>query len=864
MNDSINIDDFRPVPFYFINTMESSAVSRNAIFESMHKLKSAGFGGCVVFNKPPDGFSEKEYLEQPWFELTRNFAEAGKKFDLQIWLNDGFNFPPGDAAGRIRKIAPWLKQQRFVRDAGGKIQIKEVEWGFPAFEEPESSLLFIELVYERYKTELGEFFGNGITGFFSDADCRRVGPVAGSQTGGGDYYPSSKRFMEIFKERFGYLLEEHIADIMDGCGGQPAEDYWRLSGDMYAQWFSNNFEWCQRNNLKYAFHTSDTGPLPRRECGRSSVFSEGSYLNLARYADYPGTDHELLSLDGGKHFDSRYIVPQAVWGGSDAEAADPQFYATLYDVRAKYTSSAAFVYNKDRAMCEAFAATNWSADFAGLRQIAAWQIMQGINFFIPHAVHHRLHGATKFFAPPDFSEYGSLSCGMKEFNDWLAQMCMYASSGRLVAPVAVLDPSRHMWRHESDGKAFLLACNMLNDMPFGYVIVDENTIIERSDMFKVMVNSKLPLSTRLTEACNASGCQIIGVEEIAGLPEMLGNDVMFDGDGKLQYMRRRLESGREILLAANIVNGKNVSGSICFNGIKTTLELYPGEIVVLGEGLKFFEDSLPSRNVIMLPDEYEVKWDQKNIIPLSRWENAAGNIMTLSTAEDSVFFRWENRQELETPFLLIPENLLKTDMVFLIDGQRPGEGSQCSLFADQYQQFKLACAGTRGCHSIEMRYANVKQIHDWNNIYLAGNFSVEIASSNERACRYRQFYNMELFLPSTVKNYLDVPKRTLKAGSWAEQGYPFYSGKATYSFNCNMPQNFTGGQLVLPEVKSVCSVKINGIDVGKRIFPPYRFKIPKVCGCCCIEIEVWNTLGNMLEEYRVKSGILLPPFIIPD
>lgn len=113
------------------------------------------------------------------------------------------------------------------------------------------------------------------------------------------YYPCSKRFMEIFRDKYGYNLE--IESIMSEAGGQAAEDYWALSGELYARWFKNNYAWCRRNGLKYTFHTSDTGPYSLKDCKRSSIFTESPYLCLAQYCDYPGTDHELLSLDGRKH-----------------------------------------------------------------------------------------------------------------------------------------------------------------------------------------------------------------------------------------------------------------------------------------------------------------------------------------------------------------------------------------------------------------------------------------------------------------------------------------------------------------------------------------------------------------------------------
>ena len=92
---------------------------------------------------------------------------AGRDLGLEIWLNDGFDYPPGDAAGRIRARKPELGQQRLRLDVAGQVEVVSVPWGFPAFELPESSALFIELVYEAHKKHLGHYFGNGLHGIFS-------------------------------------------------------------------------------------------------------------------------------------------------------------------------------------------------------------------------------------------------------------------------------------------------------------------------------------------------------------------------------------------------------------------------------------------------------------------------------------------------------------------------------------------------------------------------------------------------------------------------------------------------------------------------------------------------------------------------
>ena len=169
-----SLDEFRPVPFYFITTQRPEDFEGNKIEVAMRRVKEAGFGGILFFNKPPNGFDEDTYLSDYYFDILERFIVAAKNESLSVWINDGFNFPPGDAAGRIKKANPSLVPMRIRPNAEGRLDIVEVSWGFPAFEEPESSRLFIQFVYEEHFKHLGKYFGDGISGFFSDADNRRA------------------------------------------------------------------------------------------------------------------------------------------------------------------------------------------------------------------------------------------------------------------------------------------------------------------------------------------------------------------------------------------------------------------------------------------------------------------------------------------------------------------------------------------------------------------------------------------------------------------------------------------------------------------------------------------------------------------
>lgn len=818
------MDNFRPIPFYFINTKEK--LSKTDIFNAVEKLKENGFGGCILFNKPPDGFSQSEYLSDKWFAMIENFALAGRQLKMQIWINDGFDFPPGDAGGRIQKINPKLKQKMLKAAGKDEFEIVELDWGFPAFEEPESSKLFIELVYEEYYSRLEEYFGNGITGFFSDADCRRINAHVLNEMNGRPYYPWSQNFAEEFFEKYSYRIEPHLAKIVRGLGSaELRRDYWQLAGELYASWFQNNYQWCRKHNVLYSFHTSDTGPFPLKDCIRSSVFAEGSFLNQARFCDYPGTDHELLALDGGTHFDSRYYIASSTYEGNNAKARTPDFNITKWDLRAKYTASAAYIYGKERALCETFAATNWGATHQDLRRIAAWQIMQGINCFVPHAVHHLFHGETKYFAPPEFLS-GSLRHGLRKFNDALAEMCFIASQGELADPLAVFDPTEAVW----SGKKHSLyeICDKLNRMPVNYVIVNEAALRERPKRFKQLLLPGITLPPDLTSILTNSGCTILDDSEL-GKIEL--PDISFRG-GDIHFMLRRLDEGCDMLLAANVWSDDTLAGTLRFNGKLFDLELAPGEIAVLNgqfEKLRSPNNNIPS---LKLPLTMPVIWSEDNVVPLL-------------IPEDFCFY---NTAEIPEPYLLAPEGV-----EFYFDGNTLPEGESCKFFDDNYKKVKLPEGGTPGMHSIRM-YCPSKNKAPM--VYLRGEFDVKVKTGNDFFRKYMDLYNMQLYLPEKLETTLSPRSKSLDAGEWSEQGAPFYSGAVTYITEIN----HTGGtaRLNLGKINGTCAVKLNGHQLSTLIWEPFEYTLDLKEGINSLEITVTNTFANLLECYKASGGLPQP------
>ena len=792
----------RPIPFYFINTTEPNALSQSEADAAMRRMADLGFGGIVLFNKPPTGFDRAGYLSDAWFGMTGNFVRAALKEGLELWVNDGFNFPPGDAGGRIEARDPALRQHRLHPNPDGRLEVVEVPWGFPAFEEPESSALFIELVYEEYRRRLGQYFGHGITGFFSDADNRRILPHLIPELKGDNYYPWSRRFPELFQERFGYRVEERLAGLFGGTDPQVARDYWRLAGDLYQQWFRNNHEWCRRHGLLYTFHTSDTGPLRLKDCFRSSLYSEGQGLALLRHSDCPGTDHELLELDGGTHYDQRLFHPAVTLGGAPERLHDPHFARTALDVRAKLAGSAAHLFGKKRAMCEMFAATNWGATYDQLRRIAAWQILQGINFIVPHAVHHRFFGETKFFAPPEFS-HTTLAAGLRAFNDMLARACRAASDGELVAPIGVLDPTEAVWQG-ADPAPFFTLCDRLNRQSIGYAICTES----ETGRFACVID---PLR--------------------ADNPPPPAPDATFDG-GELAWMRRRLADGDEYLLVSNIWADRELVGTVRWGRRQWRIALEPGEIAVLGGPYEEYRAPAETTTRRTLPKEAQVRFLAPNLVPFEQTlEVEAAAPLALR--------------------LLVPE---ATGGVPALGGVPLEGGAPVREYDDGYLAYAVSLPAGRST----IRVSAPALFH--TPCLLVGDFDATIDRQNDWHHRAFRQYMLDIYAPERMVVRLAPPLAALSTDrGWEQQGRPCYSGAVEYDLGRHdLAQD---EWLRLPAVAAVdATLLVDGAEAASRAFAPYLFPLP--AGTHRLALRVTGSMANRLERHAAPAGLLAPPEIV--
>jgi hypothetical protein len=114
---------------------------------------------------------------------------------------------------------------------------------------------------------------------------------------------------------------------------------------------------------------------------------------------------------------------------------------------------------------------------------------------------------------------------------------------------------------------------------------------------------------------------------------------------------------------------------------------------------------------------------------------------------------------------------------------------------------------------------------------------------------------------------ITAPRTTLQPTSWAEQGYPYYSGRGRYRCQFELPAGLADQRIFLePEMRDdTLEVRINGQRAGVRLWEPYQVDLTDHLrpGNNTLELRVANTPINLLEAVPRPSGLAGPPRLVP-
>ena len=147
--------------------------TKDSAYEYMKSLKEISIEQVMLY---PRSGCEVEYLSEEWFNTVSYFINAACQLNMCIWLYDDFNWPSGDAGGRVTAVPEYRLCAVITKGENrGKTTVKSShnsglfgEKYFPNLLSSEAVDYFIKCTHEEYYRRFGKYFGTVIKGMFTD------------------------------------------------------------------------------------------------------------------------------------------------------------------------------------------------------------------------------------------------------------------------------------------------------------------------------------------------------------------------------------------------------------------------------------------------------------------------------------------------------------------------------------------------------------------------------------------------------------------------------------------------------------------------------------------------------------------------
>ncbi len=450
-------EEYRPVPFWSWN----DALEDEELVRQIGLMQEQGWGGFFMHSRVG---LETPYMSEAWFDRMETcINEAGKR-NMGAWLYDEDKWPSGYAGGVIPEMGPeyrskalfmaegsiphpeedikilavysmvknprtdrgWffvpaagepfhsllrLKPEKQPDPAGDVTFLYFYQWTAPLgdpwfngksyvdFLNPEVTEAFLESTHERYASRFGEHFGRAVPGIFTDE------PLCLYQGYRGSILPWTSRLPELFYARYGYDLLEYLPHLYYPLKGYEKVrfEYRKLITELFLEGYTKTvYAWCENKGLKFTGHFMCEDDLVR------NLHWIGSLLPHYKFMHHPGIDHLARRANN--------IITQ------------------------KQLQSVVNQFGKTRALTETYGCSGQNNTLEGLKWIADWQFVNGVNLINPHLSLYTMRGERKRDFPPNLFyqqpwwEYNRLLA------DYQTRLSYALSQGERVIDILVLHP----------------------------------------------------------------------------------------------------------------------------------------------------------------------------------------------------------------------------------------------------------------------------------------------------------------------------------------------------------------------------------------------------------------------------------------
>jgi hypothetical protein len=261
---------------------------------------------------------------------------------------------------------------------------------------PEAVQSFIDLVYERYATEFGSYFGTTVLGIFTDEPS----PLGrGSEKG---MIPGNAGLLKQINTILGYDFTPFLSDLWyddTSESGKHRIDYYRAINTCLEENYYNTLgTWCRDHGISLMGHPA----------GSMDIGAE-------RYFQIPGQDLVW-----------RYVEP------------GPKALEGQHSTMAKCASSAMVHLGFRRNSNELYGAYGHNLTYPEMEWLANWCFIRGQNLLFPHAFYYSIRGPRYDERPPDVGPNAVWWDSYKPFADACRRLSWLNTDSKQVCSLAIL------------------------------------------------------------------------------------------------------------------------------------------------------------------------------------------------------------------------------------------------------------------------------------------------------------------------------------------------------------------------------------------------------------------------------------------
>ena len=428
--------EFSVMPFWFWNDTLKEA----EIIRQIADFEEHGVYGFVIH--PRIGLPENiSWLSTPMIEAMNIAIREAASRKMYVILYDEGMYPSGSSSGQVVArnpshaarglakidlkpgekplIAPGEKLITIInRPAGKRVAIIDrpsggvirglhfigegtdqlLEQTPPAGDilNPDAVTSFIELVYDRYAKEFGDYFGTTILGIFTDEPS-----TLGRESAPGLVPGNSKLLMDISKI-IGYDITPFLSDLWYNDTPESEKhriDYNRaINISLENNYYRRLGNWCREHGIALMGHPS----------GSMDIGAE-------QFFQVPGQDLVW-----------RYVEP------------GPKALEGHHSTMAKCASSAMIHLELRRNSNELYGAYGHNLTFDEMNWLANWCFVRGQNMLFPHAFYYSVRGPRLDERPPDVGPNAKWWDNYKPYADACSRLSWINTDSRHVCDIAIL------------------------------------------------------------------------------------------------------------------------------------------------------------------------------------------------------------------------------------------------------------------------------------------------------------------------------------------------------------------------------------------------------------------------------------------